>query len=212
MPRPYLIQLPELREKDFGSGEGKRFGARTESDQSDSESHEAMRIRVERFIEEHLTVALTEVTGSQKKSNIVIVAHGIILNVLLKSILSRFASQELSRLANLGDKSTRSKYLAAWSNTGYLEILVESKEVKAANPTPGQTEQIGTAVLPIKTKPSITPDLKLRVTALNCVEHLQGLKKTRGGIGSAKFDNKQKTMDAFFAKATKKQKLTESNT
>jgi broad specificity phosphatase PhoE len=46
----------------------------------------------------------------------------------------------------------------------------------------------------------------LVVKAVNSQEHLKGLKKTRGGIGSLKHDSNQKTMDSFF----KKRKL-ESN-
>ena len=42
------------------------------------------------------------------------------------------------------------------------------------------------------------PDLALVVKAVNSQEHLSGLKKTRGGIGSLKHDEKQKTMDSFF--------------
>lgn len=196
LTRPSVVQLADLREKDFGSGEGKRFGARTEFDQSDSESHEAMRTRIDRFIEEHLNPALVEVTSSaQDKSAIVIVAHGIILNVLLKAILSKYAADELSRLASLGDGQRRSEHLAAWSNTGYLEIIVEKKATRAVE---------------AGTKDAAQLPLKLRVTALNCVEHLQGLKKTRGGIGSAKFDKKQQTMDSFFSKAAKKTKLADN--
>ena len=49
---------------------------------------------------------------------------------------------------------------------------------------------------------SITPqmllDMSLVVKAVNNQEHLKGLKKTRGGIGSSKHDEKQKTVDSFF--------------
>jgi hypothetical protein len=45
--------------------------------------------------------------------------------------------------------------------------------------------------------------MSLVVKAVNSQEHLKGLKKTRGGIGSSKHDEKQKTMDSFF----KRQKL-----
>lgn len=48
--------------------------------------------------------------------------------------------------------------------------------------------------------------IQLQVTKVNCVDHLDGLKKTRGGIGSARFDPKQKTMDAFFGPSAKRQK------
>lgn len=53
------------------------------------------------------------------------------------------------------------------------------------------------------TLPSKLPNLALVVKAVNSQEHLSGLKKTRGGIGSLKYDEKQKTVDSFF----KRQKL-----
>ncbi|KAF4637499.1 hypothetical protein G7Y89_g585 [Cudoniella acicularis] len=40
----------------------------------------------------------------------------------------------------------------------------------------------------------------LVVKAVNSQEHLKGLKKTRGGIGSLKHDTSQKTVDSFFKK------------
>jgi hypothetical protein len=42
------------------------------------------------------------------------------------------------------------------------------------------------------------PHLALVVKAVNSQEHLKGLKKTRGGIGSLKHDDKQQTMESFF--------------
>lgn len=45
--------------------------------------------------------------------------------------------------------------------------------------------------------------LFLTVTAVNCRDHLRDLKKTRGGIGSMKHDEKQAKMDSFF----KRQKM-----
>ncbi len=43
-------------------------------------------------------------------------------------------------------------------------------------------------------------DMTLVVKAVNSLEHLKGLKKTRGGIGSLKHDSNQKTVDSFFKK------------
>ncbi|KAI9737203.1 MAG: hypothetical protein M1818_005735 [Claussenomyces sp. TS43310] len=42
--------------------------------------------------------------------------------------------------------------------------------------------------------------MKLLVHATNCVAHLQNLKKTRGGIGSLKHDDGQKSIESFFKK------------
>lgn len=43
-------------------------------------------------------------------------------------------------------------------------------------------------------------DMTLLVKAVNRLEHLKGLKKTRGGIGSLKHDEGQKTIESFFKK------------
>jgi hypothetical protein len=43
-------------------------------------------------------------------------------------------------------------------------------------------------------------DFHLVVKAMNSQEHVKGLKKTRGGIGSLKYDTNQKTVDSFFKK------------
>ena len=52
--------------------------------------------------------------------------------------------------------------------------------------------------------------LKARIEVVNSTGHLQGLRKTRGGIGSARFDSNQKTMDSFFKPAPKKRKLADA--
>jgi len=39
------------------------------------------------------------------------------------------------------------------------------------------------------------------IITINGGQHLEGLKRTRGGIGRAQYDEKQKTMDSFFKRA-----------
>ena len=56
-----LVQLTELREKDFGSGEGVRFGVGKSGDRKPhegAETPEAMRVRADRFLDDHLFPAL----------------------------------------------------------------------------------------------------------------------------------------------------------
>ncbi len=200
-----VVQLPELREKDFGSSEGKKFGARTGGSdanfQSDSETHDSMRTRVDRFIDVHLNPIFDE--HMSEDISVVIVSHGIILGVLLKVLLSRHSAKQLNSLHQHGE------ILAAWSNTGVLQAKIEpttstpersvSREIGLSNP--GNTSS----------KPTRRPvDLSFTVQLTNNVDHLQGLKKTKGGIGSATFDTRQRTMDSFFGPASKKRKLKEN--
>lgn len=130
------MQLADLREKHFGTGEGTRLGA---SKHEGAETDQAMRLRVDRFLAEHVFPAAHDAV-------ICVVAHGVILGVLCRAL----------ELASPG---------LWWSNTGYLEATLVGR--------------------------------KLTVTRTNCVDHLHGLKRTRG-VGSAQYDDRQKTMDSFF--------------
>lgn len=47
---------------------------------------------------------------------------------------------------------------------------------------------------------TILSSKKLSIKAINSLTHLTGLKKTRGGIGSLKHDDSQKTISSFFKK------------
>ncbi|KAF5696433.1 hypothetical protein FGLOB1_13520 [Fusarium globosum] len=165
-----LIQVPELREKDFGTGEGTKFGAATKHE--GSETPLAMRKRVDVFLDEHLP-------RLDEDSTVCIVAHGIILGTFYKALRDRTSSSAGPDAEPEGQASTFVR--PSWSNTGYIEALV--------------------------TRDSSDKHLHMRVVKINSVDHLKGLRKTRGGIGSAKFDVKQKTMDSFFKPTSRKRKL-----
>ncbi|KAH7270822.1 uncharacterized protein BKA55DRAFT_533405 [Fusarium redolens] len=164
-----LIQVPELREKDFGTGEGTKFGSATKHE--GSETPLAMKKRVEFFLDEHLPRLYED-------STVCIVAHGIILGTFYKTLRDRTSSAG----PDAEPEGQASAFVRpSWSNTGYIEALV--------------------------TRDSSDKHLQMRVVKINSVDHLKGLKKTRGGIGSAKFDAKQKTMDSFFKPTSRKRKL-----
>ncbi|KAK1754383.1 phosphoglycerate mutase [Echria macrotheca] len=178
-----LVKLPELRERDFGSAEGKRFG----TPHADAETHEKMRLRADRFVRAHLGPLLQNSVASD--GLVVVVSHGILLNSLLKVLLTRFAPSELARLAP-GPGSGRSDYLASWGNTGYLEMVVRQPFPSGAAAGPESRDR--------------RERVSLAVVQVNALHHLEGLKKTRGGIGSARFDSRQRTMDSFLAPRKRK--------
>ncbi|KKY37921.1 putative phosphoglycerate mutase family protein [Diaporthe ampelina] len=224
-----VVQLPELREKDFGSDEGRRFGSRGADPAQktagwlEPESKESMKARVERFIDAHLVPTVLRGFHSDVNHSLAIVAHGIILNVLLRCLLARFGPEELTRLTRPTDTPGKMEWLASWSNTGYLEAdlrLRITAPPAAAEPRPAATPansrpMLGSvvprqgsrdnAVAATDARQAEAPTLEIlmTVTTVNSTEHLQGLKKTRGGIGSAAFDQKQKTMDSFFTRPAK---------
>lgn len=186
---PSVIQVPELREKDFGSSEGKRFGSRSSekastTTRSDAETRDAMTIRVDRFIDAYLAPLLEQ--DAADTSSVLIVSHGIILNVFLGRVLSRFPAHTNST-GLPGSTSSASEPIATWSNTGCLQALVDVSKAPALSPR----------------------NFGILVQFTNNVDHLNGLKKTRGGIGSAKFDARQRTMDSFLTTTANKRKAEE---
>lgn len=201
-----------------------------------------MKKRIERFVDAVFTPTVSQAAFNAGAGSVVIVAHGIILNVLLRALLVRFGPEEIAKLAKPGDASWRSEWLASWSNTGYLEaeLRVTTPVAVPASTIPVSqiklvdclsavknsiVEEDGTApsedavvadqpekasapatndLVPIPV--SVSSDIHLILRTVNCIEHLQGLKKTRGGIGSAGHDEKQKTMDSFFSRPPKRPK------
>ncbi|KAL2016983.1 hypothetical protein VTK56DRAFT_2702 [Thermocarpiscus australiensis] len=200
-----LVQLPELRERYFGSAEGERYGA----PHADAESHEEMRSRAERFVLGHLAPVLAG-QGAGAEGVIVVVAHGLILNSLLRVLLSRYGPEEMTRLAKSG--TGRAGYLASWSNTGYVEAVVEVNPVPPPVVDGSDAPSASAAVVSGERMPQPQPQpqqkrISLSVVGVNVLKHLEGLKRTRGGIGSAQFDKRQRTMDTFFGPAAKKPRI-----
>ena len=87
------------------------------------------------------------------------------------------------------------EHLGSWSNTGYLELDLappesEEEDNEAENEARGDTP--------------VLQGWKMVVKAINSKEHLAGIKRARGGLGSSRHDEAQKSIDFFF----KKQKTT----
>lgn len=178
-----VIQVEELREKDFGLSEGKKFGARLDND--GSETAESMRSRIHLFLDQRLSPIIDQ--SAAENATIVVVAHGIILNHLLKVLLLRYPSK--SPASQLIAGRPGSEYLAPWSNTGVLQARLDLSDNSASLGLPNPRS------------------VHLTVESTNNVDHLQGLKKTRGGIGSASHDSRQRTMESFFTYASRKRKF-----
>jgi broad specificity phosphatase PhoE len=194
-----LVQLPELREKDFGSGEGMRFGAGRAGERiphEGAETPEAMKVRADWFLDRHLFPALKTSDNEAKLSACVIVAHGLILSTLFRALCARLLPGHLTlgpEIPRVGTEYHSSlPVLPSWSNTGYLHGVL--------SPSSSAAHQASSTSLPFK----------LHIKGVNCTDHLKGLKKTRGGIGSARFDDRQKSIDSFFAVKAKKRKADEA--
>ncbi|ROT35123.1 phosphoglycerate mutase-like protein [Sodiomyces alkalinus F11] len=212
VPDIEIRQLPDLRERDFGSDEGKKFGRLARA--SDAETHASLRERAERFLNEHLAPILSAAAsatscatassegtsaGGGKEGEehepqaVFVVAHGLILASFLRVLLSPGLFVLPAGTAVPVDVSP------AWSNTGYTQLVlssVASSEGDADMPPDGPESSSR-----CRTRPRWSR-LRLDVACVNNTHHLAGLKKTRGGIGSARFDDKQKTLTSFFGPAS----------
>ncbi|KAI1488737.1 phosphoglycerate mutase-like protein [Biscogniauxia mediterranea] len=204
-----VVQLPELREKDFGSAEGTKYGTRDRAGKDDAESHASMSTRINQFLRAHLDPVVDRYASEEV--TVAIVSHGIILDVLFHKLTKRHQVEYPPSYTLAAGKGTQPRQTVAWSNTGVLQIKIEPKEGTVSSQQPAESTATASSVGGGSTAPadSPSPAVQLTVRCTNNLDHLRGLKKTRGGIGSAKFDSRQRTMESFFSPAAKKRKREE---
>lgn len=207
---PGLTSLTVLREQDFGSHELKPWASKLPTSETDrglvdanqasfkeKESRESMAARCDLFLDDHLLPLMHAHIGSVKC--VAIVSHGLILASLWKCLLLRFSPQTIS----LGpDAVTASgfrplEYLPSWSNTGYLEL-----DIVPDTYPPNADEKLPSVPVTDSSTPSAV-HWRVTVVRVNCVEHLKNLKRTRGGLGSATYDSRQRKLEGFFHKKPK---------
>ncbi|KAJ5578260.1 uncharacterized protein N7459_007224 [Penicillium hispanicum] len=215
------IIAPNLREKDFGSLEGLHFNAPSASSRHsetwsarpmnisssahvESESVVSMKRRANSFLNEHLIPLMLE--RPNLRSNVAIVAHGIILRVLWGCLVEIFDPISIS-LAT-GDSSIDDGPAAfitpGWSNTGVMELLIEPSPALSTTQDSAPSPSAGSAIdaqPPAENTPAFNYLLhgwSMKILSINNKVHLAGLHRTRGGIGSASHDTRQKKIDHFF--------------
>jgi len=245
---PEVTQLPVLMEQDFGSIEGKSWSGGTADSRVpgkkatefvEVETKDAMRKRADVFLDKHL-VPLIDDSSMAPDLVIAIVSHGIFLSILWKRILKRLPIRSVA-LCDDGSVAPRPslEHLGAWSNTGYLEVLLTRFLTQEASPfetvspddsplaslpgakTPTSREGNGkdealrcdskkagfeeTPLLAGMKKPSVRiskPDViqgwNTLVMTINGKDHLKGLKRTGGGLGSSRHDTSQRSIETFF--------------
>jgi hypothetical protein len=207
---PEVVKLPVLREQDFGSHElvpwtSRRADTLThvprqgDTDHKPQETSEAMRVRAESFLGDYILpilATLSEDTDDTKgpEECVAVVSHGLFLSVLWKSLLRKFPSNSvvLGPGVEPPGRVRPLEYLPAWSNTGFLELSIK--------PTHGSDSSLSANAESMTVGPDISllSEKSLMVHAVNSKDHLQNLKRTRGGVGSAPFDARQKSIDGFF--------------
>ncbi|KGO53572.1 Histidine phosphatase superfamily, clade-1 [Penicillium expansum] len=179
--QPILTQ--NLREKDYGSMEG-RFWKTSPPlprprDWVMPESKASMRKRAEKFCDEHLLPLL--ICDPHDQQNVAIVAHGIILQELWSYFTEIFNPADTKGAPGICDTDMSTVHnKPIWSNTGYMTIRI----------TPNATERT--------MLPTAMPGFAFVILSIDDKRHLANLHRTRGGVGTAAHDTKQRKIDQFF--------------
>ncbi|KAF1360048.1 phosphoglycerate mutase-like protein [Lizonia empirigonia] len=190
---PEVTQLRVLMEQDFGDLEGKKWTQiqaelQNKPGYAAVETKEAMGQRADAFLDEHLLPLLDE-TKDDADLVIAIVSHGIFLSTLWKRLLQRLLAKSVSLSPDVQSTARPAlEHLGGWSNTGYLDLHLMRHEVESTSqscdtPYPGLRIARGWTVT---------------ILAINAKEHLKGLKRTGGGVGSSRHDASQKGIESFF--------------
>ncbi|KZM21466.1 uncharacterized protein EKO05_0006284 [Ascochyta rabiei] len=137
-PVPEVNQLRILMEQDFGDLEGRKWSEMQAELQTKPgfvgvETKEAMGLRADAFLDEHLLLLLEE-TAEGSDPVVAIVSHGIFLSTLWKRLLRRLPARSILLLPELQSTARPSlEHLGGWSNTGYLELhMTRDEAVKSS--------------------------------------------------------------------------------
>lgn len=213
-----------LMEQDFGSMEGKRWTDRPADSSApgehamdfvETETKQAMGIRADGFLDEHFIPLLDE-SVMLNDLVVAIVSHGIFLSILWKRILKRLPPKSVTLCVDAAATPRPSlEHLGGWSNTGYLELLLTRSLTKGASPSEAVStnnshfvslshvkssffDEVKSEDKSPTIKPDMVRDWTTRVMMINGKDHLKGLKRTGGGVGSSRHDTAQRSIESFF--------------
>lgn len=207
-----VVPLALLQEQDFGYYEGKPFEAKPRNSSKsgkdahreqhkldpgfkDVESKASVETRADEFLDLHL---MPLINNGQPPPTIAVVSHGIFLSTLWKCMLKRQAPGSVTIHHELlaEQRPVSLEHIGGWSNTGYLELLLGHDGKAPSTTLLSKQPSLSTddLVAAVKNTSSLT------VVGINKRDHLAGLKRTRGGVGSSAFDEGQKSIESFFKK------------
>lgn len=208
-----VVKLSLLREQDFGSLEGTPWASRRENGYERSskhfddenfvpkETHQSMRLRAESFWDDHILPLLA--LNHDRGPCIAVVSHGLFLSMLWPSFLERLGPDSIMLGPGISSDTAGRPlhYLPAWSNTGFLELDMIPKSTNTVIPV---SDILAEPLVGVDEDPSHEAPLRawqVIIRTINGRNHLNNLKRTGGGVGSAAYDAKQKSLDGFFKKS-----------
>ena len=203
---PAVVKLGVLREQDFGSLELVPWGSRRAQNALDprvpnptdpsfrpQETSEAMEVRAEAFLTDFILPLLAADNNNRDSAQecVAVVSHGLFLSVLWRILLQQFEPSSVTLGPNIEILSSGRplEYLPSWTNTGFLEAKISRAAGEAASSISPSVER--SQVLPALAGHSMI------VLGVNGKDHLLGLKRARGGLGSAAYDAKQQSLEGF---------------
>lgn len=216
------ILTSDLRERDFGSLEGVRWqsssaqgndtstspgrsGRSTSIEVIEKETTVSLRQRAFTFLHTHFLPLLFDDPTSKRK--VAIVAHGIILRILWNCLVELFDPMSISLMPGITawDGGPAALLSPSWSNTGFMELSIRMKQSPPLQQPTSHELRARNSITDTEVPPPGGPadDILLqgwsmKILAVDNKEHLAGLRRTRGGIGSASHDSRQKRIDQFF--------------
>ncbi|KAL7279988.1 hypothetical protein ACG7TL_006399 [Trametes sanguinea] len=197
-PKPPLTVSPLLREQHFGVAEGHPWQWNQDPNLTleehfardiwpvlherhqkfpEGESLDDLFERAKKAIDELIMPHVWKAAREGKKGvHIAVASHGLCISELIPALLIKDESG-----IHPGDK------YRGLQNTAWTRVTVDVKGLKEGEP--------------LEFPDSDPPKLKVRVTDVNRHEHLDNVKRQKGGIGRAGYDPKQQDIRAFFGGA-----------
>ena len=220
-----IIQLPQLREQDFGSSELVPYFSKRGQDSFfdrrpsvedpgfvPKETLPRMQQRATEFLNDFILPLLA--TDGDDRNTVCITSHGLFLGVLWRNLHERFAPSSVT----LGPDALGNKFGAAfdpvrdigrWENTAYLEVDVSPLSVP--NGMEGMLNAAdqpkSSALIP---RPISLPGHTMVIKATNSHQHTKGIKKTR--LSNVAYDPKQRDIAGFFKKGAIESRSTPDDT
>jgi hypothetical protein len=205
-----VIPSSSLREQDFGLYEGVAYGEYRISS-SDTRHHSVettplMARRADLFIEQYLEPLLK----SETSPTVVIVSHGKILQVLWTQLLAwlKPSTVRCDRQLLVDTSSIDYTRIGAWSNTGFLEatfkrtvdMISTSVKIEGESADEKRVSEVNqglTCITDQNVGAAARVSCEATISAINGRPHLSGLVRTKGGVGSSRYDAQQGTLDRF---------------
>ncbi|GFF89116.1 phosphoglycerate mutase family protein [Aspergillus udagawae] len=211
------IQVPTLREQQYGSLEGTRWhsGAPASSISSpdalrggeptytDEESVVSMRTRMNAFLQDHIIPFLVNADVANEEV-IAVVAHGVILQVLWVCLADLFNQRDVHLGPGIGQADFGDYVRPVWSNTGVMELDIRPASIvppyvrDAARPPPfllGSMQRPESFEAPLS-------GWSMTVMAVDDTTHLettaQQVERTGGTVRNSLQPSRQETANQFY--------------